>query len=194
MNLLISRLLLAGFIAAGCLAPAPAQGMPAPEALYQNAPKGLPSEPARGFWPKAPEAWIIVRNQFVKRTKQGNIDVIFIGDSLTKGWKQIPSTNWSGATSAPQAVNYGIGADTTRQILWRIRHGALDGISPSLVVLMTGTNNLYADHNSGTNEEITAGVKAVLASAAGYDVLTDAVQPWAQALLGAPRTVAATSK
>ncbi len=256
------RLFYAGLLAAVSVISSHAEALPPPEVLYANAPKGLPSEPAWGFWPKAPEAWIIVHNQFIARTKQGNIDVVFLGDSITKGWKQISTTNWSGATPAPQAVNYGIGGDTTRQVLWRIRQGALDGISPSLVVLMIGTNNLYADHNSGTNAEITAGVKAVLSSvrekcpgarvlllgvlprqnrfwsdrilqlnalnaalnepgrvhyhdagelfvnadgtmkaelyntdlvhlsAAGYDVLTAAVQPWAKALLAAPKSAA----
>ena len=156
------RLFIAGMLAA-CLCPAiRADEMPSPEALYQKAPKGLPSEPAWGFWPDAPKAWIMVHNQFVDRTKKGDIDIVFLGDSITKGWKQIVSTNWAGTTPALKAVNYGIGGDTTRQLLWRIRHGELDGITPRLVVLMIGTNSLYNDQNSGTNEQITDGVKAVL--------------------------------
>jgi len=49
-------------------------------------------------------------------------------------------------------VNYGIGGDSTRQLLWRIQHGKVEGISPKAVVLMIGTNNLYGDQNAGTEE------------------------------------------
>lgn len=140
-----------------------ADDTPAPDDMYQNAPKGLPSEPAWGYWTAAPKAWLIVHNQFVERTKKGGVDIVFLGDSITKGWKQAESLNWADTTPALQAVNYGIGGDTTRQILWRIQHGVLDGIQPRLVVLMIGTNNLYGDHNSGTNEQIADGVKTILA-------------------------------
>lgn len=136
--------------------------MPALDTLYCYAPKGLPSEPAWSYWPAAPESWIIVHKQFAARSQQGDVDIVFLGDSITKGWQQISSTNWADVTPALQAVNYGIGGDSTRQILWRIRHGVLDGINPRLVVLMIGTNNLYADQNAGTNEEIAEGVKAII--------------------------------
>lgn len=159
---LIPRLIIAAVLASGCGLVSRADELPPPDVLYQNAPKGLPSEPAWGYWPAAPESWIIVHKQFVERSKQGGVDIVFIGDSITKGWKQASASDWAGPGAALQAVNYGIGGDTTRQVLWRIDHGMLDGISPRLVVLMIGTNNLYSDHNAGTNEEIVDGVKAVL--------------------------------
>ena len=132
------------------------------ESIYQTPPKGLPSEPAWGCWTAAPKAWIMVHNQFVARTRQGHVDIVFLGDSITKGWKQAEATNWADTTPPLQSVNYGIGGDTTRQIIWRIDHGVLDGINPRLVVLMIGTNNLYSDQNSGTNEQIVDGVKTIL--------------------------------
>ena len=135
---------------------------PALESMSQDAPKGLPSEPAWGYWKAAPTAWMGVHQQFVTRSQQGRVDIVFLGDSITKGWKQAESTNWTESTPPLQTVNYGIGGDTTRQVIWRIKHGELDGIKPKLVVLMIGTNNLYADHNSGTNEQIVDGVKTIL--------------------------------
>lgn len=160
---ILPRWLIAGLLVAGLGHISRADEPPSPDSMFQNAPKGLPSEPAWGYWTAAPKAWLMVHEQFVECTRKGGIDIVFLGDSITKGWKQVESLNWADTTPALQAVNYGIGGDTTRQILWRIQHGVLDGIQPRLVVLMIGTNNLYSDHNSGTNEEIAAGVKAILA-------------------------------
>lgn len=163
MTQLLPRWLFAGLLVAGLAQVCTADEMPAAETLYQTAPKGLPSEPAWGYWTAAPTSWVIVHNQFLERTKKGGVDIVFLGDSITSGWKEAASANWSGATPAPQAVNYGIGGDSTRQVIWRIRHGELDGLTPKVIVLMIGTNNLYADQNSGTNEQIADGVKTILA-------------------------------
>ncbi|MES2658952.1 MAG: GDSL-type esterase/lipase family protein [Verrucomicrobiota bacterium] len=158
----ISRLFLAILLATGPGTTMNAADTPTLESMYQDAPKGLPSEPAWGYWKAAPTSWMIVHQQFVNRSKQGNVDIVFLGDSITKGWQQTESTNWTDSPTAIQTVNYGIGGDTTRQVIWRINDGELDGIKPKLVVLMIGTNNLYADHNSGTNEQIVDGVKTIL--------------------------------
>ena len=70
---------------------------------------------------------------------------------------------WAEHFEPLKAVNYGIGGDSTRQVLWRIEHGLLDGLTPKVVVLGIGTNNLYGDSNSGTDAEIADGIKRVVA-------------------------------
>ena len=120
-------------------------------------PAGKPWEPAWCVWGWR-SAWVGMHNGFVKTTKQGGIDVIFYGDSITMGWKD----RWERILAPLKVVNYGIGGDATRQLLWRIGHGEVDGLKPKLVVLGIGTNNLYGDKNAGSDAEIAKGIEAVV--------------------------------
>jgi platelet-activating factor acetylhydrolase IB subunit beta/gamma len=126
--------------------------------------KGPPSEAAWGYYAQWPEGWIGIHNNLLKLTGRGGIDVVFLGDSITQLWDKDGKAAWE-ATFAPlNAANYGIGADSTRQVIWRLENGEFDGLEPKLVVLMIGTNNLYVDTdpNSGTDAQIDEGVKKIL--------------------------------
>jgi lysophospholipase L1-like esterase len=48
---------------------------------------------------------------------------------------------WQKTYAPLNAANFGIGGDTTENVLWRILNGEIDGISPKVAVLMIGTNN-----------------------------------------------------
>ena len=130
------------------------------------APKGKPEEAGWGFYPNFPQAWMNTHNGFLNRTKEGrakkDINVVFLGDSITQGWGGDGKDIWEKNYAPLGAVNYGIGGDTTRQVLWRIQNGEIEGISPKLVVLKIGTNNLYGDNNSGSDEEIAQGIAKVV--------------------------------
>jgi len=123
-----------------------------------------PSVAGWGFYPQYPDAWMNFLNSQLDRTKQGrekkDINVVFVGDSITQGWN---SDIWNEKYKPLGAVNYGIGGDSTRQVLYRLDKGILDGISPKAVVLLIGTNNLYGDFNAGNESEIADGIKAVVA-------------------------------
>jgi lysophospholipase L1-like esterase len=95
---------------------------------------------------------------FNERVKQGNVDLLFIGDSITQGWEGAGKKVWEEFYAKRNAVNLGIGGDRTQHVLWRLDHGNIDGIKPKLAVLMIGTNN------SGTNtsEQIAQGVKLIV--------------------------------
>jgi lysophospholipase L1-like esterase len=95
---------------------------------------------------------------FNARVKQGNVDLIFIGDSITHGWEGAGKAVWQKFYAKRNAVNLGIGGDRTQHVLWRLENGNIDGISPKLAVIMIGTNN------SGGNkpEDIAEGVKAIV--------------------------------
>lgn len=95
---------------------------------------------AEGYYPEFPQAWRQKHESLVELTRHGDLDVIFLGDSLTQGWDK---NLWAERFAPHRAGNFGIGGDGTPQLLWRLNHGELDGLSPRLVVLMVGINNTW---------------------------------------------------
>jgi lysophospholipase L1-like esterase len=99
--------------------------------------------------------WSEIHNRYVDRANRGNVDLLFIGDSITEGWhKEI----WNRYYGPRNAANFGIGGDKTQQILWRVQNGELDGIRPKVVVVMVGTNNLTVN----TVDEIVLGIRTIV--------------------------------
>jgi len=105
-------------------------------------------------------SWWTLRNDAVnERVKQGNVDLLMIGDSITHGWEGGGKKLWDKYYEPRNAVNMGFGGDRTQHVLWRLEHGHLKGISPKLAVLMIGTNN--SNGNDNTAEEIADGIIAI---------------------------------
>ena len=102
--------------------------------------------------------WIDRHEAINARTRQGDIDLVFLGDSITQGWNN--NEIWLQHYGPRKAANMGIGGDRTQHVLWRLDHGNVDNISPKLVVLMIGTNNSNREDN--TAEEIADGIKAIV--------------------------------
>jgi beta-glucosidase len=104
--------------------------------------------------------WMAMHERHLERAKQGNIDLLFLGDSITQGWRQKQSDNavWQRYYTPRDAANFGIGGDRTQHVLWRIDNGEVDGIKPEVVVLMIGTNN----SRDNSAEEIADGIKAIV--------------------------------
>ena len=93
-----------------------------------------------------------------QRVKQGKVDLLMIGDSITHGWEGAGKEVWQKFYAKRNAVNLGISGDQTQHVLWRLENGNLDGIQPKLAVLMIGTNNAAG----GNPQEIAAGVRAIV--------------------------------
>jgi len=120
--------------------------------------KDVQSNPAITPVPRN-DAWWQQRHESMNaRVKQGHVDLIFIGDSITHGWEGGGGEVWRQFYGQRNAVNLGIGGDQTGHVLWRLDHGNIDGISPKLAVIMIGTNNSGRDKP----EQIAAGVKAIV--------------------------------
>lgn len=80
--------------------------------------------------------------QFLERSKQGNIDIVFLGDSITNRWSSVGEESWR-KLARYKPVDFGIEGDCTEHLLWRLEHGELDAISPKVVVLLIGSNNVF---------------------------------------------------
>ena len=101
--------------------------------------------------------WMKRHDSFNARVKEGNVDLLFIGDSITQGWEGAGKAAWSEKYGKRNAVNLGIGGDRTQHVLWRLDNGNIDGIKPKLAVLMIGTNN----SGQNTSEQIAEGITAI---------------------------------
>lgn len=128
--------------------PAPA----APEAKKSNT--AIKPEPVGADW------WGKRHEAIKERVKQGNVDLLFIGDSITHGWEGDGKDVWAKFYAPRNAVNQGFGGDRTQHVLWRLDNGEVDGISPKLAVVMIGTNNSNGEDN--TAEEIAEGIIAII--------------------------------
>lgn len=95
------------------------------------------------------------------RMKEGNVDLLFIGDSITHSWEgDEGKAIWDEYYGDRNAANIGFSGDRTQHVLWRFAHGNIDGISPKVAVIMIGTNN--AGDNSA--DEIADGIRSVVAT------------------------------
>jgi lysophospholipase L1-like esterase len=103
--------------------------------------------------------WVKRHEGFVAIANKGGVDLLFLGDSITDGWRSGGKAVWEKNYAPLKAANFGIGGDRTEHVLWRLQNGELDGITPKLAVLMIGTNNLGANKD----EEIADGIKAIVA-------------------------------
>lgn len=107
--------------------------------------------------PRAEDWWQQRFNAMNERVRQGNVGMIFMGDSITHGWEGAGASVWNTYYAGRNAVNLGIGGDRTQEVLWRLDNGNVDGISPRVAVVHIGTNNLQ-----NTAREIALGVEAVV--------------------------------
>ena len=94
-------------------------------------------------------------------------DIVMLGDSITHFWGGEPvggrrtgADEWDRFFAGRSVVNLGYGWDRTENVLWRLENGEFEGVTPKVVVLMIGTNNMMLN----TSEEIAAGVDAICAS------------------------------
>jgi lysophospholipase L1-like esterase len=142
-----------GMIALGLLMPAWAANAQEKKA-DNSAVKSAPRDPN----------WVKRHEGFVAMAQKGNIEVLFLGDSITDAWggqghnaKAAGSQIFAKEFEPLKTANFGIGGDRTQHVLWRLQNGELEGIHPKVIMLMIGTNN------SGTNyaEEIAEGITAI---------------------------------
>ncbi|XP_059813331.1 platelet-activating factor acetylhydrolase IB subunit alpha2-like [Hypanus sabinus] len=101
------------------------------------------------------DRWKSLHSRFVSDCKDKEPDVLFVGDSMVQLLQQYEI--WKELFSPLHALNFGIGGDTTRHILWRLENGELENIKPKVIVLWVGTNN-----HEHTAEEVVGGIEAIV--------------------------------
>lgn len=104
-------------------------------------------------------AFIKAHESFVEIAKKGEAKVVFLGDSITQGWKGQQAL-FDKEFGKYNAANFGIGGDRTQHVLWRVENGEFDGIQPKAVVLMIGTNN--SGVGTDTPQSIASGIEKII--------------------------------
>jgi lysophospholipase L1-like esterase len=127
--------------------------------------------------------------QLLEKAKAGGIDIYFEGDSITRRWgaTDYPQflANWKENFFGWNAADFGWGADTIQNILWRLNNGELDGVNPKIIVLLAGTNNIGNSVPPRGEEakvaDITKGLQAILsilqAKAPGATIIVTGIFP-----------------
>lgn len=105
---------------------------------------------------------VLVRNQAI------NPELVFIGDSITHFWGGEPNErkgrgedSWKAMVGSHVASNLGFGFDYIDNAYYRVQHGELDGITPRVIVVLLGTNNL--GHRKDSAETCAENMRAFLA-------------------------------
>lgn len=107
--------------------------------------------------------WVKRHESFVEEAKRGDIDLLFLGDSITDFWRSRGKAVWDKYYAPHHAANFGVSGDRTQHLLWRIEHGELDGIKPKVVVLMIGTNNTKQNGRQINNPpEVIEGITVIV--------------------------------
>ncbi|XP_070329644.1 platelet-activating factor acetylhydrolase IB subunit alpha2 isoform X1 [Odocoileus virginianus] len=128
------------------------------------------------------DRWMSQHNRFVLDCKDKEPDVLFVGDFMVQLMQQYEI--WRELFSPLHALNFGIGGDTTRHVLWRLKNGELENIKPKghefdpwsgnwiphattktwlsqinkkVIVVWVGTNN-----HENTAEEVAGGIEAIV--------------------------------
>jgi len=133
---------------------------PAPFALPAPTTEAtLPGEGALRRYEGYVKRWNTIRPQWATEVAKDQGAVVFFGDSITQGW----GTDFKGAFGGMRLANRGIGGDTTRGMLLRLKEDVL-ALNPKAVVLLMGTNDIEVEVPAeaiGRNfQKIVAALKA----------------------------------
>ena len=101
--------------------------------------------------------WQEMHEEDVVIARQGDVDLLFLGDSITEEW---PASTWDSHFESYKAANFGVGGDRTENLRWRLLNGASGKLDPKVVVIMIGVNNF--GHGDDPAEDVFLGVEAVI--------------------------------
>lgn len=109
--------------------------------------------------------WEKRHEEIIAFNKEKHPELLMIGNSITHYWAGNPiakhirgEDSWAEFIAPFNPVNMAYGWDRIENVLWRVYHGELEGISPKKIFINIGTNNLTLN----TDEEIVAGLSFLL--------------------------------
>lgn len=98
---------------------------------------GLPGEGALRRYEGLTKRWPEFREKWAQQVAQDQGAVVFLGDSITQGW----GADFKGKFAGMKLANRGIGGDTTRGMLIRLKEDVLS-LNPAAIVMLLGTNDI----------------------------------------------------
>ena len=122
-----------------------------------------PPRPNTAIRPSLSQGFMAKHQANLEVAKQGDANVLFMGDSITDFWRG-SNPPYDGKAvfdkyfSQWTVANFGIAGDTTQGVLYRLQDGEGKGFTPKAIMLMIGTNNRLGN----TAAEIAEGVGAVV--------------------------------
>ncbi|MGO9326150.1 MAG: GDSL-type esterase/lipase family protein [Terracidiphilus sp.] len=161
----------------------------------QTSPSGHPNNP---YWMDHDKQLLVdfgglsrfkEENAMLAAPKPGEDRVVFMGDSITQGWKLDESF------PGKPYINRGIGGQTTPQMVVRFRQDVID-LKPKVVVILAGINDIAGNTGPMTLEQTEGNIASMaeLATANGIRVVLCSVLPafdfpWAPGLTPGPKVV-----
>ncbi len=147
------------------LAPNPSRRGDSTQNMPSTAHIPRPQEPPpSAAIPARKNAWWQARHEAKLREiaqSGAKIDLVFLGDSITQALERPESAKIvAEAFPGMTVLNLGYNADKTENVLWRLRNGEIDGLSPKAIVVMIGTNN--SGHRMDPPEVTTRGIQMIL--------------------------------
>jgi lysophospholipase L1-like esterase len=97
----------------------------------------LPGEGALRRYDGYVNKWQSLRSEWSQRIEADQNAVVFLGDSITQGWGK----DFKGMFPDIKTANRGIGGDTTRGMLIRLKKDVLS-LNPRAIVILMGTNDI----------------------------------------------------
>jgi len=92
--------------------------------------------------PRIEEWWFSRHAEHIGRMKDGEFDLLMVGDSITHNFESVGEPVWKQHFERRKAINLGCGGDRTNHVLWRLDHLPKLKKEPKAAVVLIGTNNI----------------------------------------------------
>jgi lysophospholipase L1-like esterase len=104
--------------------------------------------------------WLARDAQNEARISLGHANVLFLGDSITDLLQSgAGQPIWKTFFAPLGAADFAVGGVTTSEVLWQVQTGQVAAVTPNVVVLLIGSNNLGTGQSPAAT---VAGVEAIV--------------------------------